>query len=182
MKNPDFSLFPELTTPRFLLRELNVADAPLIHALRSDKETNTMIGREDSNGPDDALLFINKIKKGIQINECIYWVICFENSPDLIGTVGLWNFDPSAEAAEIGYEVLRALRGQGIMSEVLPRILQFGFEEMELKLIAAFSPNQNDPSINLLKKCGFRLTSSNVDITHQEIPGMTSFVLAPLSD
>lgn len=176
MNNQNFSLFPELTTPRFLLRELNVGDASLIHALRSDNETNAMIGRENSNGPDDALLFIGKIKKGIRLNECIYWIICFENSPDLIGTIGLWNFDPSAQAAEIGYELLRDFRGQGIMSEILPRVLQFGFEEMKLKLIAAFSPNRNDPSIRLLKKCGFRLTSSN-DITHQDIPGMTSFVL-----
>ena len=178
MKKPDFSQFPELTTLRFLLRELNVTDAYMIHTLRSDKETNAMIGRENSNGIDDALLFIEKIKKGIQLNECIYWVICFKNSPEVIGTAGLWNFDPSAGTAEIGYELLRDLRGQGIMSEILPRLLQFGFEEMKLNWIAAFSPEQNDPSIRVLKKCGFRLTSSN-DITHQDIPGMISFALAP---
>lgn len=177
MKKPDFSTFPELTTPRFLLRELNVTDASMIHTLRSDKETNAMIGRKNSNGIDDALLFIDKIKKGIGQNECIYWVISFKNSPDLIGTAGLWNFDQSAGTAEIGYEILPHLRGRGIMSEILPRLLQFGFEEMKLKWIAAYSPEQNDPSIRLLKKCGFRLTSSE-DITHQDTPGMISFALA----
>jgi ribosomal-protein-alanine N-acetyltransferase len=177
MKKPDFSRFPELTTRRFLLRELTVADASMVHTLRSDKETNAMIGRENSNGIDDALLFIDKIKKSIRQNESIYWVISFEKSPDLIGTAGLWNFDLSAGTAEIGYELLRGVRGRGIMSEILPRLLQFGFEEMKLNWIAAFSPEQNDPSIRLLKKCGFRLTSSN-DITHQDIPGMISFALA----
>jgi ribosomal-protein-alanine N-acetyltransferase len=177
VKNLNFSPFPELTTRRFVMREISDADAPLIHELRSDQETNALIGRENSKSIEDALLFIDKIKSAVQRNECIYWVICFENSSDLIGTIGIWNFDISAQAAEIGYELLPRSRGQGVMSEVLPRVIQFGFEKLKLKQINAFCSDHNDGSIRLLEKCGFRLASLNDDITHLQDPGMLSFVL-----
>ena len=177
MKNLNFSPFPELTTRRFVMREISDADAPLIHELRSDQETNALIGRENSKSIEDALLFIDRIKSAVQRNENICWVIRFENSPDLIGTIGLWNFDIPTEATEIGYELLLRFRGQGIMSEILPRVVRFGFEQMKLKRINAFCSDQNISSIKLLGKCGFRLASLNDDITHQQDPGMLSFVL-----
>ena len=108
----NFSPFPELTTKRLVLREINLADAPLIHELRSDEVTNALIDRENSSGIDDAFLFIDRIKNNVRRNECLYWVICFENTFDLIGTVGYWNFDLPAETAEIGYELLADFRGQ----------------------------------------------------------------------
>ena len=177
----DFSPFPQLTTSELVLRELNVADAPLIHELRADQVTSALIGRELSKGIEDALAFIDRIKSGIGRNECIYWVICFQNTSDLIGTVGCWNFDPDAETAEIGYEILADFRGRGIMSEVLPRIVRFGFEQMHLKSILAFCSEQNFSSIRLLKKYGFKLTSAGNDNPRQQVAGMLSFVLTSTS-
>ena len=177
MNNPNFSPFPELTTSRFVLRELNDADAPLIHRLRSDQETNALIGRENSKSIEAAILFIERIKTGVRRNDNIYWVICFENSPDLIGTIGLWNFDIPGQEAEIGYEVLPGLRGQGIMSEVLPRVVQFGFEQIKLKRINAFCSDQNNRSIKLLEKCGFRLVPLKDENSDQQVPGMLGFAL-----
>jgi ribosomal-protein-alanine N-acetyltransferase len=177
VNNLNFSPFPQLTTGRFMLREINEADAPLIHELRSDQETSALTGRENSKSIEDALLFIDRIKSGIQRNECIYWVVCFENSPDLIGTIGIWNFDIPTGAAEIGYELLPGVRAQGIMSEVLPGVIQFGFEQMKLNRINAFCSEQNEGSSKLLKKCGFKLSSVPADDPNPPDPGMLCFVL-----
>ena len=177
MFNPDFTLFPELTTRRFVLREINDADAPLIHKLRSDQETNALINRENSKSIEDAALFIDRIKTNVRRNESVYWIICFQNVSDLIGTIGYWNFNSSSESAEIGYELLREFRGQGIMSEVLREAMRFGFEEMKLKLITACTTEQNIGSVRLLEKCGFRLASLNDDIADEHVPGMLTFVL-----
>jgi [ribosomal protein S5]-alanine N-acetyltransferase len=173
----NLSPFPELTTKRLVLREINLADAPLIHELRSDPVTNALIDRKNSSGIEDALLFIDRIKNNVERNECIYWVICFENASNLIGTVGYWNFDLPTKTAEIGYELLAGFRGQGIMSEVLPRIIKFGFEQMKLKSITAFPSEQNTSSVKLLGRFGFRLSSSGYDNSHQNVPGMLTFVL-----
>ena len=174
---PNFSPFPKFTTRRFILREINEGDASLIHKLRSDQETNALIGREKSNSIADALLFINRIKSTVSRNEGIYWVISFQNVSDLVGTIGYWNFNLSAETAEIGYELLTEFRRQGIMTEVLPGIIRFGFEEMNLKLITAFSSEQNIGSVKLLEKSGFQLSSSDYYNSEEYLPGMLKFVL-----
>jgi ribosomal-protein-alanine N-acetyltransferase len=176
----NFSPFPQLATKRLVLRELKVADAPLIHKLRSDTDTNDLLDRKNSSGIEDALLFIQRVKDNVGRKESIYWIICFENASDLIGTIGFWNYNLSAETAEIGYELLVGFRGQGIMSEVLPRVIKFGFEQMKLKFITAYCSPQNACSINLLEKFGFRLSSSSssYDNTNQNDPGMLLYVLA----
>ncbi len=179
MFNPNFSQFPILSTGRFVLREINIADAPLIHKLRSDQETNALIDRENSKSIDDALLFIDRIKSNVSRNESVYWVICFQNVSDLIGTIGYWNFNLSAETAEIGYELLREFRGQGIMNEVLPEVIRFGFEEMKLKWITAVTTEQNIRSVKLLEKFGFQLADLD-DHSTGHVPGMLTFVLRNL--
>jgi [ribosomal protein S5]-alanine N-acetyltransferase len=177
MIDSKFSAFPELTTKRLLLREINVTDATLIHELRSDQVTNTLIGRKNSNGVGEALLYIETIKTNVRKNESVYWVICFDNAPELIGTICFWNFDLSRETAELGYELLPSHRGQGIMSEVLPRVIQFGFEVMKIKQITAFTSEQNTGSVKLLEKFGFTLSSLHFDNTHEQVPGMATFTL-----
>ena len=149
----------------------------MIHKLRSDQETNALIDRENSKSIEDALLFIDRIKTGVSRNECIYWVICFQNSSDLVGTIGYFNFNLSAETAEIGYELLTEFRGQGIMNEVLPGIIQFGFEEMKLKWITAFTTEQNIGSVRLLEKFGFQLSASEYNNTIEHVSGMLTFIL-----
>jgi ribosomal-protein-alanine N-acetyltransferase len=173
----NFSPFPYISTARLALREIQVADAPLIHALRSDEATNALIDRKNSEGIEDALAFIDIIQKNVAQNESIYWIICLKDSPDLIGTICYYNLDPAAEAGEIGYELLTEHRDQGIMSELLPRIVQYGFDEMKLKTITAFPSEQNIGSVRLLEKCGFRLSSSKYDNTHDHVPGMLTYVL-----
>ena len=159
------------------MREIDDADASLIHALRSDKETNALIDRENSKSIEDAILFIDRIKTNVRHNEGIYWIICFQNSSDLIGTIGFWNFDGSARSAEIGYELFTGFRGRGIMTEVLPGVIRFGFEEMKLKLITAITKEQNVGSARLLEKSGFQKAASVDDNSKEHVAGMIKFVL-----
>ena len=177
MPNPDFSPFPELTTRRFILREITRTDASFIFKLRSDQETNALIGRENSKSIEDAVLFIEKIQTNVRRNESVYWVICFQNVPDPAGTFGIWNFNLATGTAEIGYELLKEFRARGIMTEVLPAIIRFGFEEMKLKWITAFTTEQNIGSVKLLEKHGFRLASLHDDIPCEHVPGLLTFVL-----
>jgi [ribosomal protein S5]-alanine N-acetyltransferase len=179
-----FSNFPELTTEHLLLREIKVEDAPLIHELRSDEATNALIDRKNSTGIGDALEHIDRIKNNVAKNESFYWIICelpptanSRLSTNLIGSICYWNFNPAEETAEVGYELLPKYRGRGIMSEVLPRVIQFGFEEMRLKFITAFPSEQNTGSVRLLEKFGFKLSSANYENTHEQVPGMMTFVL-----
>ena len=79
-----------------------------------------------------------------------------ENPATLIGSCGYNIWIPSSRRAIIGYDLGRAHWKQGIMSEALKRVLDFGFGTMQLNRIEALVFAQNLPSHRLLKKLGFK--------------------------
>lgn len=48
-----------------------------------------------------------------------------------------YNIDKETAVAEIGYELLPAHQGQGVMYEALQRVIAFGFNTLQLKQIKA---------------------------------------------
>ena len=84
-----------------------------------------------------------------------YWAICLTETDQLIGTICLWNFSEDRSRAEIGYELLPAFQGKGIMQEAVEAILAFGFEKLSLHGIEAIPTSDNKASIRLLEKNHF---------------------------
>lgn len=146
---------PKLSTSRLLLRELSLADAEEIFQLRADKQVNELIDRTTATSIADARQFIHKIIGNQSNNEGIMWAITLKDAPKLIGTIVYWNFDKEKDKAEVGYELLPAYHGKGIMQEALSKVIAYGFQTLKLKTIVAESKAVNKPSVKLLEKCGF---------------------------
>lgn len=151
-----FTAFPELTTKRLLLRRLTLQDADEIFLLRSSEVVNKYLDRPKATSVEDAKIFISKINKGIDANECLYWVICLREQSQLAGTIGLWNFSAEKNKAEIGYELLPEFHGKGMMQEALERVTAFGFDILQLEAIEACTVLHNVPSINILERNQFK--------------------------
>lgn len=158
-----FTPFPFLTTENYALRNLTLEDAPEIFALRSSDEINKYLNRPKANTLDDALSFITKIINGIAKNEAIFWVVTPNGGARFLGSICLWQISREEAKAEIGYELLPEKHGKGIMQEVIPRVIQFAFEEMKLQTIEAELSPRNLKSVRLLEKNNFKLAEENPD-------------------
>jgi len=156
MKHFSFTPFPSFETERFRLRKLEAEDEQRLFRLRSDKKVNEFIDRDDYKNIEDAHDFIKKINSGIETNENLLWGIADKESDQLIGTICLWNIDESISKAEVGFELMTEEQGKGIMNEILPQVLNFGFDKMNLKKIEGFAKEGNVRSINLMKKHNFK--------------------------
>jgi len=152
----NFSPFPTLTTERLSLRQLMPEDADAIFSLRNNEIVNQYLGRPKATSAAEAVAFIDKITKGIANNQSMYWVISLKEDPQLIGTICIWNIDIEKDTAEIGYELLPAFHGKGIMQEALAAVIGFGFGTMQLKTIAAYTVPGNMASSKLLERNGFK--------------------------
>ena len=153
--NPRFSPFPILTTERLVLRKLDNTDKNEIFLIRSDQGMNRYIERPRLKTMHDAEEFIQKIHNNLDDELSIYWAIGLTGHPQLIGTICLWNFSDNHTAAEIGYELIPEYQGKGFLSEALRSVLDYGFNNISLKRIDAYTHKENKPSINLLQKNGF---------------------------
>lgn len=160
----DFSIFPVLTTERLLLRKLTAEDEQEIFALRTDDTVNKYLDRIKARSLEDARKFIQKVNKSIASNELIYWGICLRPNTKIIGTVCFWNIAVENDKAEIGYELLPACQGKGLMQEALSAIIDYGFTSMRLTTIEAAADPQNERSVKLLGKIGFKKEENKKDI------------------
>jgi ribosomal-protein-alanine N-acetyltransferase len=156
MANFNFTPFPRLETVRLVLRQLQANDENEIFLLRSDQRVNKYLVRQKANGPEDARNFIHKMSGSVSRNETLYWAISLKNDPALIGAILYWNLSAEESRAEIGYEILPDFEGKGFMQEAIARVIEYGFEKMELKTIEAYLDPENQRSVKLLEKNNFK--------------------------
>ncbi|OKS87835.1 GNAT family N-acetyltransferase [Mucilaginibacter polytrichastri] len=158
--NINLSPFPTLTTERLTLRKLNTKDADAIFYLRSNNIVNAHLDRAPAKTIQEAKDFIQKIKKILQNQEGVYWAIALNTNDTLIGTICYYNFDLENNIAEIGYELNPTYHGQGIMQEAIKKVIDYGFETMQLNAITAFPRIDNQSSIKVLNRNGFELNAN----------------------
>lgn len=153
--NFDFTNFPVIQTERLTLRELNLNDTKAIFRLRTKKEVVEFIDRKTLNNLSETRAFIERISKLTSNNKGVFWVIESKSNSQVIGTIGLRNFEDEENYAEIGYELEPSYQQKGFMSEAFNVVVEYGFKQMELKTIEAFTHKNNRASIALLEKQKF---------------------------
>ena len=157
----NFTPFPNLTTERLTLRQLEIQDADELFALRSDEGVLKFLDRPKAASIDDAIQFIEKINNAIKKDESVYWAISLKNNHKLIGTICYWNISEDNSTADIGYELQPFYQGKGIMQEAVVKVISYGFETMKLNSINADLHPDNSPSVKLLERNGFVLTGKS---------------------
>ncbi len=159
-----FTPFPNLSTDRLILRQLQIDDENEILFLRSDERMLEFTGIPKAKSLDDARAYIEKINKGIAADEWIMWGITLkENDRKIIGTICFWNLSKEKNKAEIGYVLHPDFWGKGIMQEAAERVIVFGFETMKLDFIDTDLDPKNQRSIKLLERNHFVLNRKNGD-------------------
>jgi ribosomal-protein-alanine N-acetyltransferase len=150
-----FANFPILTTNRLCLREIQPMDAEALFANRSDPEVMEFFGEEPYQSLEDAHALIEETHVRYYQRRAILWGITLKGEDTIIGTCTFFQFGPHFHYAEIGYELQRAYWRQGIMSEAISAILDYGFIELEFHRVEANTDPENMRSKNLLLKLGF---------------------------
>ena len=153
----------KLETSRLILKGINESYTEDILKIRGNPEVNKFVKRVSPKTNYDALQFILTIKQRTQNNQTVYWGISLKDQPNLIGTICLWNFSEDRKTAEVGYELLPEYHRQGIMSEALNAVVEYGFNELDLQEIVAITNTFNENSKGLLLKHHFILQEGKQD-------------------
>jgi len=151
----NFHPFPNIETPRLLLRRVDNADAAQIMELRGNPETMRFIPRPLVKTVEEALEHVAMIDAKIEANEGINWGITLKDDPKLIGIIGHYRIQPQNYRAEIGYMLLPEYHGKGIATEAIKATVAYGFDSMNLHSIEAVIDPGNIASEIVLQKNGF---------------------------
>jgi [ribosomal protein S5]-alanine N-acetyltransferase len=151
----NFHPFKNLETERLLLRRVSIDDLNEILELRGNPETMKFIPRPLVKTEEDALNHFKMIDEKIEKNEGINWAITVKGNPKLIGIIGHYRIQPENHRCEIGYMILPQYNGQGIVTEAIKAVLEYGFEDMNMHSIEAVIDPDNSASERVLQKNGF---------------------------
>lgn len=156
----DFSTFPILETERLILREMTDADTPDVFAIFGDAETCRYFTEQGCQPYPTAAQakaeVIDWSARRFADKVGLRWAITLRGDTRLIGTAGYNFWDRENHCGEIGYDLLRALWGRGLMTEAIHAILCFGFERMALNRVEADVTGGNRASVRVLEKCRFQ--------------------------
>ncbi|HWR44488.1 GNAT family N-acetyltransferase [Sporomusa sp.] len=149
-------LIETIETKRLVLRKMKVEDAEALFRYWSDSEVTRHMNISLFETIDQALEMITFLSGLFDKAEAFRWTIILKDSGDIVGSCGYNSWNKENQRGEIGYELGRAYWGKGIMTEALTGLLEYGFVKLDMNRIQALVEPANIPSIQLLRKLGFR--------------------------
>jgi RimJ/RimL family protein N-acetyltransferase len=147
---------PVLTTPRLTLRELTPEDAGFMLALLNDEAFLRYIGDRGVRTVAEAERYIaaGPIASYERHGYGLY-LAAIEASGEPIGICGLVRRDTLPEP-DLGFALLPAFRGQGYAVEAAAAVVAHARDALRLPRLLAITSQDNDASMALLSKLGFR--------------------------
>jgi ribosomal-protein-alanine N-acetyltransferase len=150
-----FHAFPVLETDRLLLRKTAARDMLRIYEDFTDRRILEYFGMLSLQHTDEAVGILEKWKNQYDDQKGIRWAITLKPADTLIGTIGLKKISHEILRAEIGYHLRPEYWRKGIMSEALQAVIDFGFDQLKLRIIEASVFPENEASVKLLEKLNF---------------------------
>jgi len=148
--------FPILQTDRLILRQLTMEDIDFVYKHFHDSNVTQYLLDEPPVMDYAQAQAIIEFYSAPEVKLHNRWGIVRKADNRLIGTCGYHKWITAYFRAEIGYDLSPDCWGQRYMSEAIRAVIQNGFERMRLNRIDALVYINNDRSIKLLQKLGFK--------------------------
>lgn len=170
---------PALETERLKLRKLTMDDAQNLFEYASEPRVSKFVPWPTHETILNSKDFIQMALKNYESAKLAPWAIALKESNKLIGTIDFVKWLPKHYRAEVGYVLSHKYWGQGFTLEAATRVIQFGFEKMDLHRIEASFIVENVQSQRVLQKLGmtfegisreqFFIKDRFVDLVHYAI-------------
>ncbi|TXK77018.1 GNAT family N-acetyltransferase [Paenibacillus sp. N3.4] len=160
-------MFPVLETERLILSEITEEDAEGIFVCLSNNDVTRYYGQENLESLEQAIKIVDLFANNYMEKRGIRWGIERKGTNGIIGTIGFNAWAPKHKRAEIGYEIIPEHWRKGYASEVVSKIVSYGFEVLDLTRIGAIVFTENEASNQLLTKMGFQKEGVLKDYMYQ---------------
>ena len=150
------SELPRLQGERIELRPLVDKDVTALLAIFGDPEVIKYWTSPPLRDLAAAKKLLGEINEKFATRRLFQWGIASRETGELLGTCGLGSVLLKHRRAEVGFVLRRDKWGRGLATEALRVLLAFCFEKLDLHRIEADVDPQNERSLRLLERQGFR--------------------------
>ena len=149
-----FSKMPVLETERLVLRAMRVSDAEDMYDYAKEESVTEYLLWSPHNSFFYTKDYLQYIQSRYAVGDFYDWALVEKNSGKMIGTCGFTTIDLSNNIGEIGYVLNPDYHGKGYATEAAGRVVEFGFEVLELHRIEAKFMEGNEASRHVMEKLG----------------------------
>ena len=144
----------ELKTPRLLLKSITPS---IIHQLFDEKSEAEI--RRFFNTDEEGYQHLESMhQRGMETHRIslFYFLIIDKETQRIIGESGFHTWDKTHRRAELFYSLRQDPdKGKGLMSEALPEVLKYGFNELNIHRIEALAAIWNTASLKVIERFKF---------------------------
>jgi [ribosomal protein S5]-alanine N-acetyltransferase len=145
--------FPRIPGPRIILADLSKVEVDEFMPI-------AMKGGKMVTDREKVAELIQTLGRDFGLEQTLCWGVFLESK--LIGMFGFFR-GFADQTGEVGYVLHADYRGKGYMNEAIILGLNYGWHELNLVKITAFTAADNAPSIKLLESTGFQCTGAEKD-------------------
>lgn len=149
-----FAKIPTLKTERLILRKMLTSDADDMFEYARRPEVTKYLLWSPHESKKVTRGYLSYLQAQYSRKNFFDWAITIEPTGKMIGTVGFSAIDTENDSAEIGYVLSPDYWGMGVAAEAVRRVIDFGFEELNLHRIEAKIILGNTQSERVAEKCG----------------------------
>jgi RimJ/RimL family protein N-acetyltransferase len=120
----------------------------------------------------DSAEFVERMEASFDAHGYGLWAVEMPGEAAFVGCVGLLTVDLDvdfAPAVEVGWRLARPFWGQGIATEAAAAAISFGFDELALSSVVAYTAERNLRSRRVMARLGM-LRDPAEDFSHPQLP------------
>ena len=141
-------------TERLILRPFDEEDADAVFEMRSDEDVMRFI-RPIQTNRGETMNWIRMLSEKWDTENIGFCAVVEKETKNFAGWCGLWRLKETGEF-EVGYAIAKNFQRKGYATEATRRILDYGFNELDLKKIVAVAYPENEASQNVMKRLGMK--------------------------
>jgi [ribosomal protein S5]-alanine N-acetyltransferase len=151
-----------LETPRLILRDLLPEDNNGMFEVDSDPEVVEYLGKKPVTTLEESEAIIRFVRHQYETMGTGRLAVLLKENNEFLGWAGLkYIAEPingKKDFFDIGYRFKKSAWGKGYATEAAEALLKNGLKTISPKLIKAYAHSENQKSIHVLEKIGFKKT------------------------
>ena len=169
MRHQLFDVDTALITDRCVVRRFREGDGKAVYRLLDDNRDYLLdhfpyLMAEPGRNRKSAEIFVRECIAEWLLQKRYAMGIWHNETTELVGFIQVFNIDWGVPLAEVAYFIDKSLVRQGIMTEVLARVVRFAFLQLQLDKLVVKTMVDNYASQRLARRVGF---SREGDLRHE---------------
>ncbi len=151
-----------LETDRLLLRPLELSDTEVMFAMDNNPEVHKYLWQKPTQTIEETIKTIEYVRKQYERNTIGRFATILKETGEFIGWTGIKFVDDHTENGntnfyDYGYRLAEKFWGKGYATEASIAWLDYGFKQMNIEIMNAYTHHNNGASNHILEKVGMKM-------------------------